>query len=280
MNVGDREIPVRYGRAPAIEIFGWVVALAAIAAALYYWWPAPEKPLPSLTFPLEPQSTAQKPAQAATRHPIEEGQSGDGQPSALPPLENSDQALQDALAGLFGPRWLGRLFHRSELVRRFVVTMDNLPRRKLPSQALLVKLPTGPFLTIRGGGAPLIDSRNAARYTIYARFAGAVDAKKAVAAYVYFYPLFQQEYRLLGYPSGSFNDRLLEAIDDLLITPEVEGPVELTQPRILYEFADPDLEALSAGEKILLRMGPENSAKIKTKLREIRDELERMSGAS
>jgi hypothetical protein len=84
----------------------------------------------------------------------------------------------------------------------------------------------------------------------------------------------------LGYPAGSFNDRLIEAIDDLLMTPDVEGPVELTQPRILYEFADPDLEALSAGEKILLRMGPENSAKIKTKLREIRDELERMSGAS
>ena len=82
---------------------------------------------------------------------------------------------------------------------------------------------------------------------------------------------------MLGYPTGSFNVRLIEAIDDLLRTPDIEGPVELVQPRVLYEFADSDLEALSAGQKTMLRMGAENAAKIKTKLREIRRELEASS---
>ena len=72
---------------------------------------------------------------------------------------------------------------------------------------------------------------------------------KLVAAYVHFYPIFQEEYRALGYPYGAFNDRVIDAIDDLIVAPEVAGPVRLVQPRVLYEFADPELEALSARQE-------------------------------
>jgi hypothetical protein len=105
------------------------------------------------------------------------------------------------------------------------------------------------------------------------KLAQAVDAKQLVALYVYFYPLFQQAYEELGYPKKYFNDRLVEAIDDFLAAPEVSGPVKLVRPKVMYEFADPALEALSAGQKILIRMGPENAALIKTKLRDLRREL-------
>ncbi len=44
---------------------------------------------------------------------------------------------------------------------------------------------------------------------------------------------------------------------------------------MLYEFADPDLETRSAGQKMLLRMGRENAARVKAKLGEIRRELVR-----
>jgi hypothetical protein len=77
----------------------------------------------------------------------------------------------------------------------------------------------------------------------------------------------------LGYPDKYFNDRAIEVIDHLLATPEVEGPLNLVQPRVLYEFADPKLERLSAGQKILLRMGPDHRLKLKAKLREIRHAL-------
>jgi Protein of unknown function (DUF3014) len=43
----------------------------------------------------------------------------------------------------------------------------------------------------------------------------------------------------------------------------------------MYEFADPALEARSAGQKIMIRMGSENAAKVKAKLREIRREVTR-----
>jgi hypothetical protein len=243
--------------------------LAAVGAVVYYGlrsgWLGAEQPLPSLSLPLEPEAAPK------ARTPTFRA-SGAGPAARLPSLADSDGALQDALAGLFGPQWLGDLLHRSDLVRRFVVTVDNLPRRALPSHALLFKSPAGPFLAT-SDAPPLIAPQNAARYRPYVLFAEAVDAKKLVDAYVYFYPLFEEEYRVLGYPSGRFNDRVIEAIDDLLMTPGVDGPVQLAQPRVMYEFADPDLEGLSAGEKIMLRIGPENAAKVKTKLREIRRAL-------
>jgi hypothetical protein len=70
----------------------------------------------------------------------------------------------------------------------------------------------------------------------------------------------------------------MEAIDNLLTTPELEAPAKLLRPRVLYEFADPDIETRSAGEKILLRMGPQNAARVKAKLWEIRRELLAASG--
>ena len=62
-------------------------------------------------------------------------------------------------------------------------------------------------------------------------------------------------------------------IDDLLAAPELNGPVKLAQPKVLYEFADPDLEGRSAGQKIMMRMGRDNELKVKAKLRALRRAL-------
>jgi hypothetical protein len=100
-----------------------------------------------------------------------------------------------------------------------------------------------------------------------------VDTHKLVQTYVHFYPLFQKAYQDLGYPNGYFNDRLVEVIDHLLATPDVPAPVALAQPKVLYEFADPALERLSAGQKMMIRMGPVNESRAKGKLRDIRHAL-------
>jgi len=67
------------------------------------------------------------------------------------------------------------------------------------------------------------------------------------------------------------------AIDDLLAAPEVKAPLRLIQPKVMYEYADPELEARSAGQKIMMRIGHANAALIKQKLRAIRAELSRLA---
>jgi len=105
------------------------------------------------------------------------------------------------------------------------------------------------------------------------RLAQSLDAKRVAALYLRFYPLFQQAYEDLGYPGRYFNDRLVEAIDDMLAAPEIDKPIALVVPHVLYEFADPELESLSAGRKIMIRVGRGNEAILKAKLRELRQEI-------
>jgi hypothetical protein len=100
-----------------------------------------------------------------------------------------------------------------------------------------------------------------------------MTSRALVSRYVEMYPLFQQAYAELGYPNRNFNDRLVEAIDDLLAAPELSAPAELEQPKVLYQFADPELEQRSAGQKVMMRMGADNARRVKAKLREIRREL-------
>jgi hypothetical protein len=45
------------------------------------------------------------------------------------------------------------------------------------------------------------------------------------------------------------------------------------QPSVVYKYADPKLEGLSSGQKLLIRMGPANEGVIKAKLRELRELL-------
>jgi hypothetical protein len=53
----------------------------------------------------------------------------------------------------------------------------------------------------------------------------------------------------------------------------VRDPIALQRPNVLYEFADPELESLSAGQKLLIRMGSQNAGRIKGKLKEWRAAL-------
>ena len=55
-----------------------------------------------------------------------------------------------------------------------------------------------------------------------------------------------------------------------MVTPQVTGPIDLVRPNVMYLFADPALESRPAGQKLLIRMGPENALVVKQKLSELR----------
>jgi hypothetical protein len=256
--------------------FVWLlvaVMLGCIGAVIVFWLKQEPAPLPAAA-PAPPPPVAA--AVPEIRHPIQEAQGGaepykDAKP--LPALAVSDAAMQNTLADLFGAAMFDKIFYPDQIVHRFVATIDNLPRKNVPSRYMPVKPAQGPLMTAGRDESMSIGADNAARYASYVRLAEGIDAKKAVATYVYLYPLMQEDYRNLGYPTGYFNDRLIEAIDDMLAAPETPPTVALVQPKVLYQYADPDLEARSAGQKIMMRMGSENAAKVKAKLREIRSEL-------
>ncbi|MBZ0248376.1 MAG: DUF3014 domain-containing protein, partial [Burkholderiales bacterium] len=174
---------------------------------------------------------------------------------------------------LLGRDAVGRFFVPERLVRNIVVTVDNLPRKSFAMRLSPLK-PVGGLLATTGKEASLaIAAENAARYAPWVALLGKVDAKKLVALYARHYALFQQAYVELGYPDGHFNTRLVQVIDHLLAAPVPEEPIRLVVPHVLAEYADPKLEAESAGRKVLFRMGRANAEKVKSKLAELRAAL-------
>ena len=249
-----------------------IFAVGALAVFIYSARQQPEPlapPAPAAPLPLTPAL----PVGPQTRFPL----APPPQEKPLPALDVSDIAMRNALEELSLGKTLVALFQLHDFVRRFVATVDNLPRGKAAVRLMPVKSAAGGFKVDRAGDGFEISQANAARYAPYVKLAAGIDAAKLVAVYIHFYPLFQQAYRELGYPKGYFNDRLVEVIDHLLAAPEPQAPVRLVQPKVFYQFADAELEARSAGQKILMRIGIENARKIKAKLSEIRVELLRQS---
>jgi len=254
-----------------------VVVAVATLAALGVWFvytqffappPAgtPELAVPPALAPSEPVAPLSVPDLPRLRHPLPDAPAG----APLPSLADSDGSFVEALAASLGQADLLRWLVPQDLIRRIVVTVDNLPRKTVPQRMSPVKPVPGMFAVRTAGSSPVIAEANGERYAPFVQAFDALDAKQLVAVYVRWYPRFQEAYRELGYPDGHFNDRLVEAIDSVLAAPSNDAPLAVVQPKVLWEFADPRLEALPAGQKIMLRIGPANAQRVKAKLGAIR----------
>jgi Protein of unknown function (DUF3014) len=251
-----------------------VMVLGGVGVASYYYFrdQAEQTPAKAAVLPPPPAPASAEPA---IRNPVPgAGPSTDTRP--LPSLAESDAGMLEALTQFFGRDSVAAFLVRENIVRNVVVTVDNLPRQKVAVERRPVRATAGQAVTngdADAGDVVTLSVQNYARYAPIIKIVKATDAKQLAALYFHWYPLFQQAYEDQGYPGKYFNDRLVATVDDLLKTPEIAGPIRLTRPKVFYEFADPALEARSAGQKLLLRMGPENAAQIKAKLRELRAEI-------
>jgi Protein of unknown function (DUF3014) len=269
------------------------VAVAAVLIALalgggWYWWQQQQAKLPPAPVAVPEQAPAPAPVAAAPdpaaseppiQHPIDVPATAAAEPPRT--LDQSEGVMAQAIGALLGNKPGASMVRRDDFVRRAVVTIDNLGRTHAAPRLWPLNPTEGRFTVLREGGSEVIAQGNSARYSTFIAFATSLDAARAAALYKQNYPLFQAAYKELGYPRAYFNDRLVAVIDQLLATPEPSGPlvvrltdvkgeVASTQPWTRYEFADPQLEALPAGSKMLLRMGNDNARKVKAKLREFR----------
>ncbi len=211
------------------------------------------------------------PSATAIQHPVPVGSGPDSAPA--PALDHSDQTFHDALTALPGAQSLEKLLVPDNIIRHIVVTIDNLSKKKVAVNQRPIKPTSGQFMTSSSGDQLTLNPQNYARYQPFMDVVKAVDVDKTVQLYFHFYPLFQSAFDDLGYQDAYFNDHVLTLIDHLLETPDVNGPIALTQPNVMYLYADPALEALSPGQKTLIRMGPANEALIKKRLRELKAQL-------
>lgn len=269
----------------------FIAVLVVLSVGGYFGWqyvdraqaPADTAPAPAPALPIAPPPLVQAPAAPpAVEHPVEPPASDS---IALPALGDSDALVSEGLSSLLSRQNLLSFLQLDGFVRRVVATVDNLPRSHAPANRWPVMPTPQRFLTQPGSeGRETIAANNSQRYRPLVQMIEAVDTAQAVALYRRLYPLFQQAYQELGFPDRYFNDRLVQVLDHLIATPlppqplavtlvEVKGTVPSLRPWVRYEYADPALEAMSAGQKMLMRTGPDNQARLQAKLKEIRERL-------
>ena len=261
-----------------------VFGLGLIGLAAYLWMqeaaeppvaPPPQAPV-AAPQPVTPAASAPQVAATASapaiQYPIE------AIPAEAAP---APQDVQASLTELFGRKAVLSMFQLGDFPRRFVATVDNLGRPQAPASLWPVNPVGGRFLVDRRDGADVISPDNGLRYTPYVLLLETVELRRVVAVYRQLYPLLQKAYDEIGFPNRYFNDRFVEVIDQLLATPEIAGPLAVRLPAIngplqperpwvLYEFEDPALQRLAAGQKIMLRVGLVNERRLKVRLAELR----------
>lgn len=253
------------------KILIWGGALIILVAAGFTYYrvtqPPPEPLIPAVVAPAPIETTPPPAVAAPIANPVPEAT----QPSApLPTLAESDVPLLSSLEQNAGSPTLASLLRPENLIQRIVGTTDNLARERLNPELRPARRAEGKFIALGPDDGAVMGPRNAERYAPYMRALAGLDMERVAAIYFHFYPLFQEAYRDLGNPDAYFNDRLVQVIDHLLATPEVTEPVRLVRPNVMYEFADPALQSLSSGQKLLIRIGAENRGVVLARLRELR----------
>jgi hypothetical protein len=259
-----------------------LVVAAAIAAWLMHRGPeAPVAPAPApAPVAAQPPAAASPAAPPAIQYPV-----------APPETALRTEDIPQALNQLLGADAVRSFLQTADFPRRVAATIDSLGREHAPVAAWPVQPIPGAFSVEEGPDGPVIAAGNAARYAPFVQFVAGADADRAVALYRRMYPLLQGAYRALGFGDRYLNDRVMAVIDLMLAAPEpaepprlqlteVKGPVPSTRPWVRYQYADPQLESLAAGQKILVRVGLANERTLKAKLRQVRKLLVSGSGAS
>lgn len=274
-------------------ISGIIVLVLALAAWYLFSVKTPEVEQPPVAAPPIPQQPTEpmKPAEVAPEPAAEETAPEIAPPveeeTPLPALAESDAAAVERLAELAGEAPLTDYIVGDAVIPRIVATVDALDGRQVPGVIQAVRGPGGEFLATRDerpeavirneAGDPIpqyvVDPANYQRYSVYVEMLEAMDPGDLASAFRNYQPLFEKAFSQMGYPEGDFGQRLRSVIDDLLVTPEPPRPLRLIKPEAYFLYADEELESLSAGQKVLLRMGPDNAARVKDRLRAFRDAL-------
>jgi len=193
----------------------------------------------------------------------------------LPELQNSDAEFKQDVLAISGSAQLKQGLFKEKIINKAIASVNDMAQGMRPPAKVLRELKLSkPFLVIPRGDKIYVSPKSYQRYDQLAHAINEIDSQAAVALYKKYLPLFDLVFKEFSYPkSYQVLDIFKAAVGKVLQAPIVTGRIEVVHPSVHYKFADPKLEKLSALDKQMLRMGPDNTRLIQNKLREIVQEL-------
>lgn len=239
-----------------------IAALGLIVGAAGAWWWTRTPP------PTAPTQTATFGTDAAVVPPAEP-------PRPLPPLDQMDIFLRALLGTLSASPELARWLATDDLIVQMAHAIDRVSRGQSPAGELPVLRPDGAFRATGSTRQLTLDPASYRRFDGIASAVASLDARAVADAYRTIQPRLDEAYRALGRSDNTVDQAVRVALQVLIDTPDVSDPIRLIPGAgASYSFADPQLQTLAPAQKQLVRMGPANLDRVRTRLREIQAAIE------
>ena len=237
-------------------------------------------PLPELDPAGAPSTPGLDPAAPATP-----SDSAAAKPEDAPPLtlQLATQTLTALAAHLSSnPLWL-KWLGQSDIILRFVRLLDDVSQGDRPLAACDFLHSQQAFSAIRAedGDAWIIAPAAAARYDFAADVFCSLDPDAVAKLYPRLEPALQEALAKLGYRDRQFREILTSACTAILSTPVVEADARLVatdKDGAICHWQNPELEALTDAQKLFLRLGASNTARIRTHLQTLAQALDLYAG--
>jgi hypothetical protein len=246
------DAPPPRNQRPVVALVVAAVLLFALTAAYVFLRRAP--------------AVSQAPANVAKPAPAPEVRREE---IALPPLDDTDPIVRQLVGKLSSHPMVARWLTTDALIVNFVAVTARVATGVTPSRELKAMGPVPRFATRTSGDHTYIDRASYRRYDAYAEAFTALDARGTAGLYTTLKPRIRDAYSRLVSRDDDFDPVLERAIIELLEVPVVEGDIALQPHGTVWAFEDPSLQRLTAAQKQLLRMGPQNVRAVQSKLREI-----------
>lgn len=193
----------------------------------------------------------------------------------LPSLNNSDAFVVEELVLMDGGSSILMHLVSEELVRKFVIMVENISRGEFPERNRPILNPAERMaITELGSEFYMMDEKSYQRFKGLVTSLTNISTETAVNLYQRLQPLFSEAYAELGLRDSEFDDVFMLAIDSVLNARTAPQPQQLIRPNLNYLYANPEIENYSAIEKLLLRLGPENTESLQRRLEFFKRRLE------
>ncbi len=199
-----------------------------------------------------------------------------------PILDDSDSWVQEKLSAIIWRKELLELLIDDDMIRRFVVFVDNFAQGSVvyshspfvkPASSFSAKQELVDNTLNKESQIFELDEASFKRFALYVDLFRAVDTETLVEWYQELRPLIVQAYSELGYPDKQFDEVLQASITKVLDLEFPKESTELIRPSVMYQYKSPEIEALDDADKLMLRIGKDNLLVIKSVLLEINEKL-------
>jgi hypothetical protein len=247
------------------------VGLVLVAVGAYFIVSEPEPAAVVVAPPaLQIEEPIAEPEIAAAQKPVPIELPVDSKIKAPSTLDGSDVKVMLAVADISND--LAQWLVTEEQIRKWVLFVDNAANGDLIAKHLPWQYSMKPLVAANIGDKKYLAPSNYKRAKPLLDAVMAIPPEKLADYYYSWLPLLEKAYRELG-KKGSFDTRFKQAIDKVLAAKNLSAEPELKLPSVMYQYQDKSLEAASDLDKLMWRLGFENTNNIQQYLRDLESRL-------